>query len=54
VAARLRTVVARHAFNDEARQLWARWVERLPAADAFREIAGRDIPVVVLEPRDRP
>jgi F420H(2)-dependent quinone reductase len=40
--------------DDEARQLWARWVERLPAADAFREIAGRDIPVVVLEPRDRP
>ena len=54
VAGRRRAVVARRAVDDEARQLWARWVERLPAADAFREIAGRDIPVVVLEPRDRP
>jgi deazaflavin-dependent oxidoreductase (nitroreductase family) len=54
VAGRRRAVVARRAVGDDARQLWARWVERLPAADAFREIAGREIPVVVLEPRDRP
>jgi deazaflavin-dependent oxidoreductase (nitroreductase family) len=48
-----RAVVARRAAGAEARRLWARWIERLPAADVFREIAGREIPVVVLEPRDR-
>jgi deazaflavin-dependent oxidoreductase (nitroreductase family) len=53
VDGRRRAVVARRAIGAEARQLWARWIERLPAADAFREIAGREIPVVVLEPRNR-
>jgi deazaflavin-dependent oxidoreductase (nitroreductase family) len=44
-------VKARRASGEEAHRLWARWVQRLPAADTFRHIAGREIPVVVLEPR---
>jgi F420H(2)-dependent quinone reductase len=43
-------VLARQAVGQEAQDLWNRWIERLPAADTFRRIAGRDIPVVVLEP----
>jgi F420H(2)-dependent quinone reductase len=43
-------VRARRARGEEAERLWARWVERLPAADAARRIAGREIPVIVLEP----
>jgi deazaflavin-dependent oxidoreductase (nitroreductase family) len=43
-------VVARRAQGDEARLLWQRWTERLPAAETFRGIAGREIPVVVLQP----
>jgi deazaflavin-dependent oxidoreductase (nitroreductase family) len=44
-------VVARRATGEEGEQLWARWVERLPASETYRRIAGREIPVVVLEPR---
>jgi deazaflavin-dependent oxidoreductase (nitroreductase family) len=51
VDGRRRAVVARRATGDEAERLWQLWVERLPAAETFREIAGREIPVVVLEPR---
>jgi F420H(2)-dependent quinone reductase len=43
-------VVARRAGGDEARRLWDLWTERLPAAQTFQGISGRDIPVVVLEP----
>jgi deazaflavin-dependent oxidoreductase (nitroreductase family) len=43
-------VIARRAIGDEARRLWQRWIERLPAAETFRGIAGREIPVIVLEP----
>jgi deazaflavin-dependent oxidoreductase (nitroreductase family) len=43
-------VVARRATGDEARRLWKRWIERLPAAETFRGIAGREIPVIILEP----
>jgi len=43
-------VTARRAKGHEAAELWRRWLELLPAADAFRAIAGREIPVVVLEP----
>jgi deazaflavin-dependent oxidoreductase (nitroreductase family) len=43
-------VIARRATGDEARRLWQRWIERLPAAETFRGIAGREIPVIVLEP----
>jgi deazaflavin-dependent oxidoreductase (nitroreductase family) len=50
VGGRSVTVNARRAHGEEAHQLWERWVQRLPAADTFRHIAGREIPVIVLAP----
>ena len=44
-------VRARRAHGAERDRLWTAWLERLPATAAFAEIAGREIPVVVLEPR---
>jgi deazaflavin-dependent oxidoreductase (nitroreductase family) len=41
-------VTARRATGDEAAQLWRRWVEVQPSAEAFRGLAGRDIPLLVL------
>ena len=46
-------VIARRAKGHEAAELWRRWLELLPGADAFRAIADREIPIVVLEPRRR-
>lgn len=43
-------VVARRAKGSERQHLWDLWLERLPATEAFSEIAGREIPVLVLEP----
>lgn len=43
-------VNARRASGEEAQHLWVRWAQRLPAADTFRHIAGREIPVIVLAP----
>ena len=43
-------VSARRAAGEEAERLWRLWVERLPAAQTFAGIAGREVPVVVLEP----
>jgi deazaflavin-dependent oxidoreductase (nitroreductase family) len=45
-------VTARQATDDEADKLWQRWLELQPSADAFRELAGRDIPLFVLARRD--
>jgi deazaflavin-dependent oxidoreductase (nitroreductase family) len=45
-------VTARQAADDEADKLWQRWLELQPSADAFRELAGRDIPLFVLARRD--
>jgi deazaflavin-dependent oxidoreductase (nitroreductase family) len=45
-------VIARRARGREEERLWRRWVERLPATESFREISGRQIPVMVLEPRE--
>lgn len=41
-------VSARRATDDEAARLWRRWVELQPSARAFRDLAGRDIPLFVL------
>ena len=49
VDGRRSAVRARLATGDEAGRLWQRWVDRLPAAETFRGIAGREVPVVVLE-----
>jgi deazaflavin-dependent oxidoreductase (nitroreductase family) len=45
-------VVARRARGDEAERLWRRWAELQPSAPAFRELAGREIPLFVLTRRD--
>lgn len=52
VDGRRTSVIARRATGEEARRLWRRWVDLLPPAETFREIAGREIPVVVLEPQE--
>jgi deazaflavin-dependent oxidoreductase (nitroreductase family) len=44
-------VCARRAEGAEAVELWERYARRLPAVERFRAIAGRTIPVFVLEPR---
>ena len=41
-------VSARRATDGEAVRLWRRWVELQPSAEAFRDLAGRDIPLFVL------
>jgi deazaflavin-dependent oxidoreductase (nitroreductase family) len=41
-------VVARRARGEDAQRLWQRWVEVQPSARAFRDLAGRDIPLFVL------
>jgi F420H(2)-dependent quinone reductase len=44
-------VTAREATGDEAARLWQRWLQLQPSADAFRELADRDIPLFVLTQR---
>ena len=44
-------VTARRAAGKEAAELWRRWVELQPSASAYRELAGREIPLFVLERR---
>ena len=51
VEGRAVSVVARRVRGGEAERLWRRYAERLPAAERFRAIAGRDIPVWLLEAR---
>jgi len=49
VVAGLRIEVnARRAVGEEAAELWKRWVELQPSAEAFRELSGREIPLFVL------
>ncbi len=50
VEGRSLAVTARRATGEEAQRLWRLWIERLPAAQTFAEIAGREVPVVILEP----
>lgn len=45
-------VTGRRARGAEAERLWQRWVEVQPSAEAFRDVAGRDIPLFVLTRRD--
>lgn len=44
-------VTARRAAGEEAADLWRRWVELQPSATVYRELAGREIPLFVLERR---
>jgi deazaflavin-dependent oxidoreductase (nitroreductase family) len=44
-------VTARRATGREAAELWQRWLQLQPSADAFRTLADRDIPLFVLTRR---
>jgi deazaflavin-dependent oxidoreductase (nitroreductase family) len=44
-------VTARRAHGEEAATLWSRWLELQPSASTFAQLAGRRIPIFVLEPR---
>jgi deazaflavin-dependent oxidoreductase (nitroreductase family) len=43
-------VAARRAVGDEHAQLWNHWLDVQPSAAAFAQLAGREIPIFVLEP----
>jgi deazaflavin-dependent oxidoreductase (nitroreductase family) len=45
-------VRARRTIGEERERLWAHWVKLQPPAEAAQAIAGREIPVFVLEPRE--
>jgi deazaflavin-dependent oxidoreductase (nitroreductase family) len=45
-------VTATRATGEDAVRLWRRWVELQPSAEAFRQLAGREIPLFVLTRRD--
>ena len=49
-----KAVRAREAAGEEAAQLWAAFVRQLPATANSLAIAGRDVPVFVLEPAIEP
>ena len=44
-------VVARKAEGEERERLWQRWVELQPSAEAFEDLAGREVPLFVLSRR---
>jgi deazaflavin-dependent oxidoreductase (nitroreductase family) len=44
-------VSARRATDEEVAELWPRFVEAYRGYDRYKEIATREMPVVVLEPR---
>jgi deazaflavin-dependent oxidoreductase (nitroreductase family) len=54
VAGRTIDVVARRIVGEEAERAWRRWRELQPSADAFRALAGREIPLFVLMPGRAP
>jgi deazaflavin-dependent oxidoreductase (nitroreductase family) len=52
IGAEVRPVRARVAEGDERERLWAQLVDFFPGYDFYRaQAGGREIPVVVLEPR---
>lgn len=42
-------VTARRLAGVEGERAWARWLDLQPSAEAFRELAGREIPIFVLD-----
>ena len=44
-------VTARRSTGEEHSRLWHRWLELQPSAEAFRDLAGREIPIFVLTRR---
>jgi deazaflavin-dependent oxidoreductase (nitroreductase family) len=51
VDGRRTAVTARRLSGSEGERLWRMYRQRLPAVERFRAIAGRDIPIWLLEPR---
>ena len=51
VGGQRRSMRARQARGAERERLWARWVELQPLAKGAAAIAGREIPVFVLQAR---
>jgi deazaflavin-dependent oxidoreductase (nitroreductase family) len=47
-------VRARRTVGDERAQLWNQWLHVQPSAQPFAELARRQIPIFVLEPRSQP
>jgi deazaflavin-dependent oxidoreductase (nitroreductase family) len=47
-----KAVHAREAAGEEARALWTAIITRLPTTANFRELAQRDVPIFVLDPRE--
>jgi deazaflavin-dependent oxidoreductase (nitroreductase family) len=50
VAGQQTAITAREASADEAEELWERFFHQLPQIRNAREIARRDVPMLVLEP----
>lgn len=50
VEGREQPVRAREATGAEADQLWHRFIAQLPQVRHTRRVAGRDVPIVVLQP----
>lgn len=45
-----KTVEARQASGEEAERLWQAFIKRLPAIASSRELARRDVPMLILVP----
>jgi deazaflavin-dependent oxidoreductase (nitroreductase family) len=54
VAGNRKQVVAREAVGEEAVQLWARFIDRLPQIRNSRRLARREVPMMVLDPVEAP
>jgi deazaflavin-dependent oxidoreductase (nitroreductase family) len=52
LAGRTIHVRARRASGEDAERLWRRWLQVQPSAEAFRDLASRDIPLFVLSRAD--
>jgi deazaflavin-dependent oxidoreductase (nitroreductase family) len=53
VAGQTIPVAAERATGDHAVRLWQRWSDLQPLSPAFRELAGREIPLFVLKRREQ-
>jgi deazaflavin-dependent oxidoreductase (nitroreductase family) len=47
-------VISREAAAGEAAELWERWIARLPGTANFLSLAGRHVPMIVLDPVSEP
>ena len=47
-------VTARLASGQEREELWRRWLDVQPSAETLAELAGRQVPIFILERRAGP